>query len=205
MVRMRGDTRTGVCMARRTAEGTAPKEIQRCLKVYIAREIYPLIFTDPSIAAAASCHGCVNTAMKSFFSSFRTERVDGRQVHDSGRGPSGRVRIHRALIQPKAASLDARLPLSPLQSETQSADLSTPELFGKLGTTQSERASSFGLRPGGCEPLSSGLRRRRCQRAIPPGTWPEPAAACLSCSACARLRSSRRTATAAASDPTETS
>lgn len=51
MVRMRGDPRTRAYVARRTAEGMSPKEIQRCLKRYIARELYPLILADLSTAA----------------------------------------------------------------------------------------------------------------------------------------------------------
>jgi transposase len=46
MVRMRSDPRTRAYVARRTAEGRSTKEIQRCLKRYIARELYPLILAD---------------------------------------------------------------------------------------------------------------------------------------------------------------
>ena len=46
MVRMRSDARTRAYVARRTAEGLSPKEIQRCLKRYIVRELYPLILAD---------------------------------------------------------------------------------------------------------------------------------------------------------------
>lgn len=46
MVRMRSDPRTRAYVARRTAEGLSPKEIQRCLKRYIVRELYPLILAD---------------------------------------------------------------------------------------------------------------------------------------------------------------
>jgi len=40
MVRMSCDPRTRAYVARRTAEGKTTKEIIRCLKRYIAREIY---------------------------------------------------------------------------------------------------------------------------------------------------------------------
>lgn len=36
---------------RRTAQGMSNKEIQRCLKRYIVRELYPLILADLSEAA----------------------------------------------------------------------------------------------------------------------------------------------------------
>lgn len=46
MVRMRSDPRTKAYVERRTAEGKSLKEIQRCLKRYIIRELYPLIIAD---------------------------------------------------------------------------------------------------------------------------------------------------------------
>lgn len=46
MVRMRSDPRTKSYVDRRTAEGLTNKEIQRCLKRYIARELYPVILAD---------------------------------------------------------------------------------------------------------------------------------------------------------------
>ncbi|WP_319548592.1 IS110 family transposase [Desulfogranum marinum] len=46
MVRMRSDPRTQIYVARRTAEGKSVKEIHRCLKRYIIRELYPLILAD---------------------------------------------------------------------------------------------------------------------------------------------------------------
>jgi transposase len=46
MVRMRSDPRTREYVARRTAQGMSNKEIQRCLKRYIVRELYPLILAD---------------------------------------------------------------------------------------------------------------------------------------------------------------
>lgn len=52
MVRMRGDPRTRTYVARRTAEGKSTKEISRCLKRYIVRELYPLILADLADAAA---------------------------------------------------------------------------------------------------------------------------------------------------------
>ena len=51
MVRMRSDPRTRAYVARRTAEGLSTKEIQRCLKRYIIRELYPLILADLADAA----------------------------------------------------------------------------------------------------------------------------------------------------------
>jgi transposase len=46
MVLMRSDPRTQVYVARRTAEGKSVKEIHRCLKRYIVRELYPIILAD---------------------------------------------------------------------------------------------------------------------------------------------------------------
>jgi len=46
MVRMRSDARTRIYVERRTKEGLSTKEIQRCLKRYIIRELYPLILGD---------------------------------------------------------------------------------------------------------------------------------------------------------------
>lgn len=54
MVRMRGDSRTKAYVARRTSEGLTGKEIQRCLKRYIVRELFPLILSDLSNANAAA-------------------------------------------------------------------------------------------------------------------------------------------------------
>lgn len=54
MVRMRSDPRTRAYLARRTLEGKSLKEIHRCLKRYIIRELYPLILEDLKDAALLS-------------------------------------------------------------------------------------------------------------------------------------------------------
>lgn len=54
MVRMRSEPRTRAYVERRTAEGMSSKEIHRCLKRYIVRELYPLILADLAAAAEAS-------------------------------------------------------------------------------------------------------------------------------------------------------
>lgn len=46
MVRMRSDLRTKLYVDRRTKEGLSNKEIHRCLKRYIVRELFPLIVAD---------------------------------------------------------------------------------------------------------------------------------------------------------------
>ncbi len=46
MVRMRSDPKTKIYVDRRTTEGKSQKEIHRCLKRYIIRELYPLILAD---------------------------------------------------------------------------------------------------------------------------------------------------------------
>ena len=54
MVRMRSDARTRQYVARRTGEGLSKKEIHRCLKRYIVRELYPLILADLKDAASSA-------------------------------------------------------------------------------------------------------------------------------------------------------
>lgn len=51
MVRMRSDPRTQAYVTRRTGEGKSLKEIHRCLKRYIIRELFPLILADLKDAA----------------------------------------------------------------------------------------------------------------------------------------------------------
>lgn len=46
MVRMRSEPRTRAYVDRRTKEGMSGKEIHRCLKRYISRELYPIILAD---------------------------------------------------------------------------------------------------------------------------------------------------------------
>lgn len=50
LVRARSDERTKAYIARRTGEGRSLREITRCLKRYLVREIYPLLLAD--LAAA---------------------------------------------------------------------------------------------------------------------------------------------------------
>lgn len=54
MVRMRSEPRTRCYVERRTAEGMSNKEIHRCLKRYIVRELYPIILADLAVAAVVS-------------------------------------------------------------------------------------------------------------------------------------------------------
>ena len=51
LIRMRSDPRTMKYVERRTTEGKSNKEIQRCLKRYIARELFPKILEDLTLAA----------------------------------------------------------------------------------------------------------------------------------------------------------
>jgi transposase len=53
LVRMRSDPRTRAYVDRRTQEGMSLKEIHRCLKRYIVRELYPLILADLAESHAA--------------------------------------------------------------------------------------------------------------------------------------------------------
>jgi transposase len=50
ITRMRVDARTQAYVARRTAEGRSKREIIRCLKRYLARELFPLITISRSLA-----------------------------------------------------------------------------------------------------------------------------------------------------------
>lgn len=50
LIRMRSDPRTKLYAEKRTAEGKSIKEIQRCLKRYIARELFPII-----VSALSGC------------------------------------------------------------------------------------------------------------------------------------------------------
>lgn len=54
MVRMRSEPRTRAYMARREGEGLSTKEIHRCLKRYIVRELYPLILADLTESAGVT-------------------------------------------------------------------------------------------------------------------------------------------------------
>lgn len=49
LIRMRSDPRSRLYTAKRTAEGKSIKEIQRCLKRYIVRELYPIMLSDLSV------------------------------------------------------------------------------------------------------------------------------------------------------------
>ncbi len=53
VVRMRVDERTRAYVARRTAEGKSRREIMRCLKRYVAREVYRVL-TSSSVGPAGS-------------------------------------------------------------------------------------------------------------------------------------------------------
>jgi transposase len=54
MVRMRSDPRTRAYVERRTKEGMSRKEIHRCLKRYLVREVYPLILEDLGVSTKDS-------------------------------------------------------------------------------------------------------------------------------------------------------
>lgn len=49
MIRTSSDERSHTYVARRTVEGKSPREIQRCLKRHIAREIYTLLIDPPAV------------------------------------------------------------------------------------------------------------------------------------------------------------
>jgi hypothetical protein len=51
LIRIRSEPRSKVYAAKQTAEGKSIKRIQRCLKRYIARELFPIIVSDLSDCA----------------------------------------------------------------------------------------------------------------------------------------------------------
>jgi len=53
LVRLRFDQATKDYMQRRTAEGKSKKEVIRCLKRYVAREVYAVLTATPSHEAEA--------------------------------------------------------------------------------------------------------------------------------------------------------
>jgi len=53
-VRMSHDPRTKAYVAKRTAEGKTTKEIMRCLKRYVAREVYKILVRPGRNAATVS-------------------------------------------------------------------------------------------------------------------------------------------------------
>ena len=53
IVRMRDDEKTKTYVARRTAEGKTRREIVRCLKRYIVREIYRHLCLPPTASSSA--------------------------------------------------------------------------------------------------------------------------------------------------------
>ena len=56
LCRLRWDPRTRAYAARRTAEGMSRKEIIRCLKRYVAREVYTALLNPlPSSVPASTC------------------------------------------------------------------------------------------------------------------------------------------------------
>jgi len=59
LVHMISEPRTRAYVESQTTEGMSNKEIQRCLKRYIIRELYPLIIADLAVAND-SLHRSVN-------------------------------------------------------------------------------------------------------------------------------------------------
>jgi transposase len=55
VVRMRVDERTRRYVARRSAEGKSKQEIMRCLKRYVAREVYRVLVSAASPSLTGSC------------------------------------------------------------------------------------------------------------------------------------------------------
>jgi hypothetical protein len=66
--RLRMDPRTRAYAARRLAEGRSKREVMRCLKRYLAREVYRLLVLTPSpansITADASACGFSSQAVE---------------------------------------------------------------------------------------------------------------------------------------------
>lgn len=62
IVRMRFHEPTLAYVQRRTAEGKTKREIIRCLKRYLAREIYQILITGQTRGASARSESSVATA-----------------------------------------------------------------------------------------------------------------------------------------------
>jgi len=62
MVRLTCDPATQAYAARRRTEGKTDREIMRCLKRYVAREIYRLITAPPAVPAGADLRAARTTA-----------------------------------------------------------------------------------------------------------------------------------------------
>jgi hypothetical protein len=84
MVRLAKHARTRAYVQRRTKQGLGKKEIIRCLKRYIAREIFrvltppaelPLPATLASVAMVLTNHRSVNAVAESFFATLKTELI----------------------------------------------------------------------------------------------------------------------------------
>ena len=54
MTRMSCDPRTKAYVTRRTAQGKTTKEIMRCLKRYVAREVYKALITHARLTSPES-------------------------------------------------------------------------------------------------------------------------------------------------------
>jgi hypothetical protein len=78
MVRMRSDPRTRAYVERRTREGMSNKEIHRCLKRYIVRELYPLILSDLADSACATWHRSVNALTETINGLYKAEPIHWR-------------------------------------------------------------------------------------------------------------------------------
>ncbi len=61
------------------AGGRFTKEIHRCLKRYMVRELYPLITKDLQAAGAATRLRSVNAVMEHFFGSLTSEWLAGQR------------------------------------------------------------------------------------------------------------------------------
>jgi len=79
IVRMQHHDATRAYVARRTADGRTKPEIIRCLKRYVAREIWALLkpLRQPAVELAPPVDGyrSINALMENFFSTLRTELV----------------------------------------------------------------------------------------------------------------------------------
>jgi transposase len=61
VVRMRVDERTRAYLARRTSEGKSKREIMRCLKRYVAREVYRVLTSSVCLAGSSVDRGAAST------------------------------------------------------------------------------------------------------------------------------------------------
>ncbi|GJG89475.1 hypothetical protein tb265_46560 [Gemmatimonadetes bacterium T265] len=108
LVRARGDARTQAYVERRTGEGRARKEIFRCLKRYIIRELYPLLLADLAGARHLALTWERQRGRRGVLRDARTRAAGRAHLRVARRGAGRHLRLRR-LVQRRAAPLQSRV------------------------------------------------------------------------------------------------